>query len=71
LTKIGNFKHEKETIQIAKTPGHRKNGRLSIRCSWLVDKLYCDKKIFDKNQKGISVAVYMALSILLFFYCDW
>jgi len=32
-----NFKDEKETIAIAKTPGHEKTARLSSRCPWLVD----------------------------------
>jgi len=32
LAKIKNFKDVKETIAIAKTPGHRKNRRLSSCC---------------------------------------
>jgi len=31
LTIVGNFQHAKETIAVAKTPRHRKNGRLSSR----------------------------------------
>jgi len=40
LAKVKNFKDEKETIAIAKTPGHRKKRRLSSRCP-LTDRLSC------------------------------
>jgi len=39
LAKIKNFKDEKETIAIAKTPGHRKKtGGYRVVDPWLVDK---------------------------------
>ena len=40
MAKVKNFKDEKETIAIAKTPGHRKNARLSSRCP-LTGRLRC------------------------------
>jgi len=39
LAKIKNFKDEKETIAIAKTPGHRKKPEgYQVVVPWLVDK---------------------------------
>jgi len=40
LTKVKNFKDEKEIIAIAKTPGHRKNHKVSSRCP-LTGRLRC------------------------------
>jgi len=41
LAKIKNFKNEKETIAIAKTPGHRKKTEsYRVVAPWLVDKAY-------------------------------
>jgi len=37
LAKIKNFKDEKETIAFAKTPGHRKKGRLWSHCPFTVE----------------------------------
>jgi len=40
LAKVKNFKDERETIAIAKTPGNRKNASLSSRCP-LTGRLRC------------------------------
>jgi len=40
LAKVKIFKDEKETIGLAKTPGHRKNRKLSTRCP-LTGRLRC------------------------------
>jgi len=38
LAKVKNFKNEKETVAIAKTPGHRKKTHFRQKCFRLVGR---------------------------------
>jgi len=66
LAKVKNFKDEKETVAIAKTPGHRKNRKVieslpldwSIRCTasqiYIESYSLCGKQLPDDQHCAVQ-----------------
>jgi len=64
LAKIGNFKHEKETIANVKTPGHRRKRKVieSLPLDWWIRSIAsqwtCIANHFSKKQQANAMCSY-------------